>query len=84
MVCDCCKATALPARPSTERSPYAVPALPDPGDYVRLPGLYRRWELGRVIGPGQDFHLEAAGTASDGTSLFALYSRPRDGGESKP
>jgi hypothetical protein len=44
-------------------------------DYRRLPGLYRRWELERVIEPGVDFRIEEAGTASDGTPLYAVYRR---------
>ena len=48
-------------------------------EFVRLPGLFRRWELEHVVSPGIDFHLEEAGTASDGTPLFALYRRePRN------
>ena len=44
-------------------------------DFVRLPGLFRRWELERVLETGTDFHLEEAGDASDGTPLFAVYRR---------
>ena len=51
------------------------PIVAGADDYVRLPGLYRRWELDRVIEPGTDFHIEEAGTASDGTPLFAVYRR---------
>ena len=51
------------------------PIVAEADDYVRLPGLYRRWELDRVIEPGTDFHIEEAGTASDGTTLFAVYRR---------
>ena len=43
--------------------------------FQRLPGLYRRWELGQVVEPGKDFHLEEAGTTSDGIPLFAVYRR---------
>jgi hypothetical protein len=50
-------------------------------DYVRLPGLYRSWELDRVIEPGADFHVEQAGTASDGTPLLAVYRREPDAAE---
>jgi hypothetical protein len=46
-------------------------------DFVRLPGLYRRWELEQVVDAGADFHLEEAGTASDGTQLLAVYRRER-------
>ncbi|HQG03874.1 MAG TPA: hypothetical protein PK838_06080 [Thermoleophilia bacterium] len=53
--------------------PIPIPSVDD--DFVRLPGLFRRWELERVIEPGTDFHIEEAGTASDGTPLFAVYRR---------
>jgi hypothetical protein len=49
----------------------------DDDDFVRLPGLFRRWELEQVVDPGADFHLEDAGEASDGTPLFAVYRRER-------
>jgi hypothetical protein len=45
--------------------------------FVRLPGLFRRWEIEQVVDPGADFHLEEAGDASDGTPLFAVYRRER-------
>jgi hypothetical protein len=40
----------------------------------RLPGLFRRWELGQVIEAGKDYHVEDAGSASDGTTLYAVYA----------
>ena len=49
-----------------------------PDEFVRLPGLFRKWELEQVVQPGDDFHLERAGTASDGTALFAVYRQPGD------
>ena len=50
---------------------------PTDDDFVRLPGLFRRWEIEQVIDAGADFHLEEAGEASDGTPLFAVYRRER-------
>lgn len=52
----------------------------------RLPGLFRRWELAQVIAAGEDYRVEDAGTASDGTPLYAIYTsmpdaRAADGGE---
>ena len=44
-------------------------------EFIRLPGLFRRWEIEQVVNPGADFHLEEAGDASDGTPLFAVYRR---------
>ena len=49
----------------------------DDDGFVRLPGLFRRWEIEQVIDPGADFHLEEAGDASDGTPLLAVYRRER-------
>ena len=47
----------------------------DPGELQRLPGLFRRWELGQIIESGEDYHIEDAGEAADGTALFAVYRR---------
>lgn len=57
----------------------AVPttSLPGDEDFIRLPGLFRRWELNDVIDVGSDFHLEDAGEAADGTQLIAIYRRER-------
>lgn len=44
-------------------------------EFVRVPGLFRRWELAHVIELGVDFHFEAAGRATDGTELIAVYRR---------
>lgn len=44
-------------------------------DFVRLPGLFRRWELEQVIEVGTDFYVEDAGRSADGTPLVAIYHR---------
>ena len=44
-------------------------------DLERLPGLYRSWDLCRVVSLGRDYRIEAAGTTADGTPLFAAYRR---------
>lgn len=54
-----------------------VPSLPGDEDFIRLPGLFRRWEFEQLVDPGVDFHVEDAGEASDGTPLFAVYRRQR-------
>jgi len=46
-------------------------------EYLRLPGLFRRWEFEQVINDSGEFHIEAAGTTEDGTALFAVYHRER-------
>jgi hypothetical protein len=52
-------------------------------DFVRLPGLFRRWELEDVLELDTEFLLEDAGTAADGTQLLAVYWRrvPKCGGQ---
>ena len=45
-------------------------------DFVRPPGLFRRWELEDVLDVDTEFLLEDAGKAADGTQLLAVYSRP--------
>ena len=51
--------------------PIPIHDLPGDEDFIRLPGLFRRWELNDVIELGADFHLEDAGEAADGTQLIA-------------
>lgn len=47
------------------------------GDFVRLPGLFRRWELEQLAEPDADLYVEPAGSSADGTSLLSVYRRPR-------
>ena len=44
-------------------------------DYTRLPGLFRRWEIEAALKARMDFHLEEAGTASDGAQLYVVFTR---------
>ena len=46
-------------------------------DFVRLPGLFRRWEFEQVIEGSDEFHISAAGATEDGTELFMVYHRGR-------
>ena len=46
-------------------------------DFLRLPGLFRRWELEQVIEGSEEFHINAAGETEDGTELFIVYYRER-------
>ncbi|CAM4493572.1 hypothetical protein [Corallococcus exiguus] len=46
-------------------------------DYVRVPGLFRRWELEHVVDSEADFNVEPAGCTADGTELFSVYRRER-------
>ena len=47
--------------------------------FVRVPGLYRAWEIPQLVGPDCILRAEEAGEAEDGTPLFALYRREPDG-----
>jgi len=44
-------------------------------DFVRVPGLLRRWELEQVVTSGAEFRIEEAGELSDKTQVFAVYRR---------
>ena len=59
------------------REPIPILNMPGDEDFIRLPGLFRRWELNDVVEVGADFHLEDAGDAADGTQLIAVYRRER-------
>lgn len=53
--------------------------ITDPEEFVRMPGLFCSWEVAQIIEPGASFLIEGAGTASDGTQLFAVYRREING-----
>lgn len=55
-----------------ERHP--VPAA----EMVRLPGLFRRWELPEVLQSHQAYRIEDAGAHEDGTPLLAVYAGDGD------
>ena len=59
------------------REPIPILNLPGDEDFIRLPRVFRRWELNDVVELGADFHLEDAGEAADGTQLIAVYRRER-------
>lgn len=42
-------------------------------ELMRIPGLYRRFELAMVLEPGQTYCIEDAGTTDDGCPLIAVY-----------
>jgi hypothetical protein len=66
-----------PAKPAGER-------IATPSEWLRLPGLFRRFELSELIEPGDELLVEQAGAAEDGTDLFAIYCRPHAGKEGMP
>jgi hypothetical protein len=50
----------------------------DMDGFFRLPGLYRRWEIAQVLEAGKDYHLEDAGTTSEGGQLYAVFRREEE------
>ena len=46
-------------------------------EFLRLPGLFRRWEFEQVVEGSDEFHITAAGTTEDGTEVFTVYYRER-------
>ena len=61
----------------SEPHPWPIPAE-QPDEFLRLPGLFRRWELEQVVDGDHDLHVEPAGHCEDGTSLFAAYARAHE------
>jgi hypothetical protein len=40
---------------------------------VRIPGLFRAWDFGQLLRPGQSYRVEDAGATEEGTPLFAVF-----------
>lgn len=40
-------------------------------EFLRLPGLFRRWEFEQVIDGSDEFHIKSAGATDDGTETFS-------------
>ncbi len=59
-----------------DRSTTPTPS-PGPEYLVRLPGLFRRWELSQVIDAEREFIVEEAGEDQSGTMLFRIFSSRR-------
>lgn len=47
----------------------------DPAEYRRIPGLFRRWELERIIEPGFEYYVEEHGKDDAGIELYTIYKR---------
>ena len=47
---------------------------PPAGELIRIPGLYRGWELPEVLRGHRTYRIEKAGAHEDGTPLVALYT----------
>lgn len=49
--------------------------MSEPKDFVRMPGLYRLWDLQFVFDDRQDFRVHFVETTDAGAHLFAVYRR---------
>jgi hypothetical protein len=49
--------------------------LEPPEEFIRVPGLLRRWEIEQVVTSGAEYRIEEAGELSDKTQVFAVYRR---------
>ena len=45
-------------------------------DWLRLPGLYRRFEFEQVIEVGRAFYIEEAGKDAQGWTVHRVFYRP--------
>lgn len=45
----------------------------DRTDFIRVPGLYRVWDLGSLIEQGRIWRIEDAGRTDDGQALFQVF-----------
>jgi hypothetical protein len=64
--------------PQTEQIVPGVPMV-RPDQFARIPGLFQRIELSQVVKPGLDFYVESTDKLTDGTPLYAVYSRQSKG-----
>jgi len=55
----------------------------NPNEWVKLPGLFHRWELDEFIDPDWDLYFEKAGQDDRGLSLYVVYHRPHQSDEEK-
>jgi hypothetical protein len=53
-------------------------------EWLRMPGLFRRWEFEQVIEIGDEFLVQEAGQDAAGTTLFTVYARPHVEEEGAP
>jgi hypothetical protein len=45
-------------------------------EWIRLPGLFRRFEFEQVIEVEREFYVEEAGEDDRGVALYRIYYRP--------
>ena len=43
-------------------------------EMIRIPGLYRSWELPELLESGRHYRIEGAGFHEDGNPLLAVYA----------
>ena len=48
-------------------------------NFVRVPGVFRRWEVEDLLAAGGDLQIEPGGTLDDGTPVYVVFRR--EGGQ---
>lgn len=74
----------LLARIGHRAAPTDAPRARANHEWLRLPGLFRRWEFEQVIDVDEEFLVEEAGHDEQGMALFAIFTRPHVRGEGAP
>ncbi|PPB82716.1 hypothetical protein LV82_00656 [Albidovulum inexpectatum] len=67
-----------PSRAATKDDPMKLHDQALTGELVRIPGLFRRWELPEVLKSHRTYRIEKAGAHQDGTPLVAIYVNAPD------
>lgn len=50
-------------------------ALYSTTNFVRVPGLFRPWEVEDLLAAGGDLQIEPGGTTDDGTPVYVVFRR---------
>jgi hypothetical protein len=64
-------------KPSVADGDCLMPTDFEPTELLRLPGLYRAWELAQMVETDCDYRVESAGETAEGAPLFAIYRDQR-------
>ena len=49
-------------------------SVSDEGEPLRLPGLFRGWELPQILESGAVYRIEEVGRTTEGSTLFAVWA----------
>jgi hypothetical protein len=49
-------------------------------EFIRIPGLFRRFELEQIINFDDEFRYEPSGATAEGAGLISIFHRPKPAG----